>query len=351
MKTHGRWIVWAMLVLACWQAATAAPELAGTWQGKLQVDPKTAINIRFIFTRQPNGGYTAVLDSPDNGAIKNVAASAVTWDQSSLKVQVPALSGNFAGTLKGSSIDGQWTQEGSALPLTLSPYQKPVLSKAAIETLSGDWHGPLALPGGGTLTFVARFKLDDHGQLQGSLAVPEQGGQLLPMSEIEFTDSKLSFKIPVVAGQYTADYKDGAFVGSWRQGPVGAPSLPVTLKKGEAATPVYALKLSSAQFEALSGTWEGTLNITGPQGSMTVPMVLHFETDKQAHYVGSLDITPPRGPGAKGIPVTEASLAKGKLDLKASTIFAEYTADVSGTKIVGQWKQGPQTIPLTLTRK
>jgi hypothetical protein len=348
MKTYRRLIVWALLALASMSAGAAAPELGGTWQGKLQADPGNTLTIQFIFTKKSDGSYAAVLNSPDNGGIKNVAAAAVTWDQNSLKVQVPTLSGTYSGTLKGSSIEGQWTQEGQALPLVLSPFQKAKLSKAAIDTLSGAWHGPVTIPGG-SLTFVARFKTDEHGELQGSLAVPEQGGQELKMSDIEFADGKLSFKIPVVAGELTANYVDGSLVGSWRQGPVTAPSIAVTLKRGDVAAPVFALKLTDVQFAPLSGSWEGALDVTTPQGTeIKLPLVLRFETDKEARHVAYLD-SPSQG--SKGIPVSEVTFADGKLLVKVAAVFAQYQAEVKGSKMVGQWTQGPGTNPLTLTRK
>src|SRR5262245_55784438 len=117
----------AVLLIACVGSVimAAEQELAGTWQGKLQVDLKTPLTIQFTFAKKPDGSYSAVLNSPDNGGIKNVAANAVTFKDGALKVDVASLSGSYAGTLKGSSIEGQWTQAGSALPLVLNPYQKP----------------------------------------------------------------------------------------------------------------------------------------------------------------------------------------------------------------------------------
>ena len=35
----------------------SAQELAGTWQGKLQVDPKTSMTIQFVFAKKPDGSY------------------------------------------------------------------------------------------------------------------------------------------------------------------------------------------------------------------------------------------------------------------------------------------------------
>jgi hypothetical protein len=343
-------ILTLLLVMMAISGTAAAAELAGTWQGKLQVDPGTALTIQFTFTKKPDGTYSALLNSPDNGAIKNVAANGVMLTQDALRVDVATLSGTYAGTLKGASIDGKWTQEGKALPLVLTQYQKPQLTKAAVETLTGTWNGPLTTPRG-TLTFVMRFKTDDKGELQGTLAVPEQGGFALPMSDIEFADNKLSFKIPLVAGNYTATYANGALAGTWKQGAAGFPSngLPVTLKKGEYVAASVPLKLTNESFVTLSGRWQGTMQLTTPQGKqVALPVVLRFETDKQAQYVGFID-SPDQH--ASGIPLTEASLAAGKLVVKANGIGVEYRADLSGKTLTGQWAQGPMSNPLTLTKQ
>src|SRR5579862_3316082 len=90
------------------QQAAPAQELSGTWQGKLQVDPKTAMTIQFLFAKKPDGTYSAILNSPDNGSISNLAADSVSWKGGVLSLQVPSLSGSYAGTLSGGSINGQW---------------------------------------------------------------------------------------------------------------------------------------------------------------------------------------------------------------------------------------------------
>jgi hypothetical protein len=346
-KMH-RLMVCAFLALLGMRVEAAPLDLAGVWQGKLQVDPSTALTLQFIFTKKPDGGYTAVLDSPDNGGIKHVVAGAVAWDQGVLKLQVPALSGGYVGTFKGSSIEGQWTQEGGSLPLVLSPYQKKTLSKAAMQTLLGAWHWSVTFLGS-TLTVVTNFKADEHGELVGTQGVLEQGNQQMPLVDIDFTDGDLSFKVPAIFGEMHAHYVDGSFVGSWRVGPTTAPTFPVTLKRGDVAMPVYALTLTSAQFASISGTWRGALTITTAQGQTTqLPLALRFETDKQAHYVGYIDAP---GQGAKGIPVTVASFADGKLHLKVSAAAAEYSAEVTGSKMEGQWKQAGMVTPLALTKQ
>jgi hypothetical protein len=324
--------------------AAAAPELAGQWQGKLAIDPTTSVTVDFTFTKDAKGAYTAVLNSPDNGAIKNTPATGVTWDGSNVKLQVASLSGSYSGTLKDGKITGQWAQPGGAIPLVLSPYQKPVLAKAATDALTGTWVGPLKIPGG-ELTFVLRFKTNDKGVFGGTLAVPEQGGNEIAMANVEFSANKLTFKIPQVSGDFSATLAGGVMTGMWKQ---GGPELPVTLKKGEYVAPVVALKLSAEAFAALKGTWKGKLELTSPQGQkVSLSMVLRFTSSSGGQYVAFVDSPDQK---AMNLPVTDASFADGKLAVKIAVLRGEYTATLSGNTLTGEWKQGGPSLPLILTR-
>jgi hypothetical protein len=350
MSIRSRILALLLLAVSCGSALAAPQDITGVWQGKLQVDPATALTIQFTFAKKADGSYSAVLNSPDNANIKNVAAESVSLKDTALKLQVASLSGSYAGTVKDTSIDGHWQQQGQTLPLVLTRYAQPHLPKAAIDTLTGTWNGPLTTPVG-KLTFVFRFKPNATGDLEGTLAVPEQGGREIPMSELAFADNTLTFKIPMVAGDFKATYAHGALNGTWKQGAPGFPAsgMPVVLEKGEFKAPAFALKLSNASYVALSGRWEGTLQVKTPQGQeISVPLVLHVETNSEAQYVAYID-----SPSQKvtGLPVSEASLDNGKFVLKVAAVGAEYRADLNGKTLTGQWTQGPLNTPLTMTKK
>ncbi len=326
-------------------ASPSSADLTGTWQGKLQAAPNSVITVQFIFARKPDGSYAATLTSPDNGAIKNVAASAVAVSNGTVSLQVASLSGSYSGTFRdGNTIDGKWSQPGSSLPLVLSPHQKPQMSKADRDTLAGTWFGPLKLPGG-SLTFVLRINAD-QGEVRGTMAVPEQGATEIPLSDIEFAANKLSFKIPQVRGEFNGTYANGGLDGQWSQG--GPQPMHVTLRKGDYAAAPVPLKLTNAQFVALDGSWSGTLQVTTPQGQhVSQPIVLFIHTDEQANQVGFIE-----NPQMHlKVPVTEATLTGQKLHVRVAGLQAEYDADLSGNQLTGQWAQGPARIPLTLTRK
>ncbi len=264
-----------------------------------------------------------------------------------VKVDVAALSGSFTGTVKGRAIEGQWLQPGGPIRLVLSPYQKPQLSKAAIDTLVGGWHGPLQVPGG-SFTFIVQFKQDNKGELQGLWGILEQGGAQTPLHDIEFANNALSFKGPG-GGQFDGTYGNGAFTGAWKAPNAPPQGFPLKLAKGAVAPPVYPLHLSAPAFVALSGYWDGTMQITPPQGQpVALQIVVHIATNENGDSVGIID-SPSQH--VTGIAITEASLDAGKVVFKADGVKAEFHGDLSGNTMSGQWMQGPVTTPLTLKRK
>jgi hypothetical protein len=327
-------------------AAGASADVAGVWQGKLKLDANTSLTIQFTFARKPDGAWSALLNSPDNGAVKNMPADSVSVSNGTVKLSVAALSGSFSGAVKGRNIEGQWTQPGGVIPLVLSPYEKPQLSKAAIETLLGAWHGPLQVPGG-KLTFIVQFRQDGKGELHGVWGVLEQGGAQIPVLEVELADNALSFKGPG-GGQFDGTYGNGGFTGVWKT-PNAPQGIPLKLEKGDLAPPVYPLHLSAASAAALLGQWEGTMQVTPPQGQpISLQIVLRFSTNESGATVGAID-SPVQH--ITGIPITEATLDSGKLAFKAGGVRAEYHGDLSGATITGQWMQGPIATPLVLKRR
>jgi len=341
MTAAAGWLCVLLAVSGAAPAFAADPDLAGTWQGKLQAAPGATINIQFIFARKPDGTLTVTLNSPDNGAIKNIAADNVSYTAGTLKLQVPSLSGAYSGTVKGSTIEGQWSQPGGNIPLVLAPYQKPTITKADMDLLtSSAWTGPVKPPGA-SFTFVVKFK-QEKGELKGSLLIAEVG-QELPFSDVEFSGGKLDCRLDQAGAELAATYADGAFTGTWTAR--GQP-LPIKLQKGEA--PVLALKLTPEQFAKLAGSWGGTLEFANPTGQkISLPTVMRFEKDAQGHFLGYLDSPAQK---AKGITITEATLTGNKLAGKIAAAGAEFNADVSADAISGQFIQRGQTISLALKK-
>jgi hypothetical protein len=351
MNALRSWAIALALLLPGTLLAAAPPDLAGVWQGKLAVDAKTSLAVEFTFTKGANGAYTAVLNSPDNPDLKNTAVSGVSWDGSSLKLQVPTLSGSYAGTLKNGKIGGQWTQPGGALALELAPFQKQAAA-TTVKALNGSWNGVLAVAGV-TQNLMITFKQAADGSIEGTFSIPDQGFST-PAASITFENNELSFKVP----RANIEYK-GKLAGNQVTGKLKAPSpqfpadgIAVNLQRGEYKAKTAALKLTVADYNALKGKWQGTLEVPNPQtgAKVQLPLVLRFEANEKTEYLGFLD-SPAQS--VKGVAVTEATLAGGKLMVKIALVQGEFNGTLSGNTLTGEWAQAAANLkaPLTLTRQ
>jgi hypothetical protein len=330
-------------------AQSAQQDLSGLWRGSLAVDAKTSLTIHIHFTKDEKGAYTAMFDSPDRPALRNTPATSVAWDGSHLQLQVASLSGSYSGRLKGGRIEGEWTQPDGRLPLVLTHYQKPELTRRAMSTLAGTWSGSMAV-GNQTYTLVLRFKKEGDGTFVGTAASPEMGGQETSLLDIAFAGDALTFRIPQVQGSFSGTYARGVVTGMYKQPGPGLPpdGLPVILKKGELGPRGLALKITGADALALRGKWQGTAVFTPPQGkALSVPLMLRFDINAQGQLVGFVDSPSQQ---AMNVPITEASYAAGKLIVKVAPMRIEYTAALTGSTLTGQWTQGPASVPLTLMK-
>jgi len=330
--------------------AASVPDLPGDWQGKLAVDPNNSLTVRFTFTKGANGVYTAVLNSPDNPGVKDVAVNGVSWDGTSLKLSVPTLSGAYAGTLKGGSISGQWTQPGATLPLDLAPWAKPVMTAASSKSLAGNWNGALKIPAG-NLTMVFQFK-QGAGGLEGTFGIPDQGLSNSPVTDLVLENGELKLKTLQGRISFQGKLNGDRITGKLKLPDPTAPAegLDLILQRGEYQAKALPLKLSPEVFASLKGKWTGAMSVTNPQTNETInlPIVLRFESNTKGEYVGYLDSV---AQNVTGIVVSEATLdADGKLKVVVGTIQAEYNGALAGGKITGEWGQGGQRRPLVLTR-
>lgn len=348
----------ALLLLAApmTMLAGAPPEIAGEWQGKLAVNASTSLTVRFTFTRGANGAYTAVLNSPDNPAVKDTPVNGVNWDGANLKFAVPALQGSYAGKLANGKIAGQWTQPGGALPLELAPYAKPVVSAATMRSLTGPWKGLVTVPGAGELTMTFEFKQAADGGLSGTFGIPDQGLTSTPLSDVVFENGELTAKALQGRIEYKGKLNGERLVGKIKVPSPAAPpdGIDLTLQRGQYAVQVQpvALKLDAAAFAALKGKWQGKGSITNPQNNQKVDftMTLRFEAGSKAgEYFGYVDSSSPQGT-SNGVVVNEATLAGGKLTVKLAQGQAEYTGTLAGTKITGELAQSGMRMPVELTK-
>ena len=325
-----------LLSMALAGPAAAQTNLAGKWQGRLELAPGKTLTVHFVFLAVPGGGYSAVVTSPDSDAIKNVSAKSVEFNDSRLVVDVPALSGGYAGTLRNGVFEGEWSQEGAKLPLSLKPFETPTLTKADIDLLRGEWSGKLNA--GVELTIVLRFSTGADGAMRVALDVPEQGVKDWAGKDVTLDDGQFSVELPKPQAKVTGKLKGDQIVGEWNQ--VGN-ALPLTLKKGRYVAATSYLNFPAAAREQITGRWSGTLS--------GLAVAVRFETDAQGRTLGFFDSTQQQ---LLNIPITEAGLAGTKLNF-GMAVGAKFTGELAGGTLTGEWSQPglPKPLPLVLTRE
>ncbi len=109
--------LWMMALAALQGSALQAQNITGNWQGTLQAGPQ---KVRIVFKiALENDKLKATLYTVDRPSPP--IATTVTRDGSTVKMTIPALSGNYEGKLSGdgNSIAGTWSQ-GAPLALNLA---------------------------------------------------------------------------------------------------------------------------------------------------------------------------------------------------------------------------------------
>jgi len=337
-KTMKNIIILLVLLIAAFQSETimAAENIAGTWQGKLITGPGSEIRIEFIIKQEVNGSYSAILNSLDSNALKNIKADSVLYASGVLKLNAADVNGYYEGVLKNGKIDGKWKQEGASFPLTLNPYEKPSLSKKDIGNLLGTWQGKLSVTGI-TVTHVFRFEMSEKGEFVGYLDLPDYGTSGTPLTDVGMSDGSFVFKVPTDKLDYKGKLNDGEITGVLSS--YGTP-YPLILKKGEYKSLVYKLILSKEDTKLLLGKWSGKL---GPSN-----LIIRFERTKDGDFVGFMD-DPDQG--TKGMPITEANWKDGKVTLKIAGVNAEFKGQLSADKFAGDWTQGGKATPLSMIKE
>jgi uncharacterized protein len=98
--------------------ARAAVDLAGDWSGALAVQ---GMQLHLVFHVAPRaeGGWSATMDSPDQGARGIPVDDVAAWGDS-VRLRLTAMRAGFRGAAAGDTLRGAWEQGGLSLPLALA---------------------------------------------------------------------------------------------------------------------------------------------------------------------------------------------------------------------------------------
>jgi len=113
-----------------------------------------------------------------------------------------------------------------------------------------------------------------------------------------------------------------------------------------AAPPVSQAVAAPSVIPGLDGDWDGTLDVA----TIKLRLVFHIASAPATGTTATLDSI---DQGAKGIPVTAVTKTGDKLLFEVKVIQGSFegTPSSDGRTITGTWRQGPNSIPLTLTRR
>jgi pimeloyl-ACP methyl ester carboxylesterase len=98
--------------------------------------------------------------------------------------------------------------------------------------------------------------------------------------------------------------------------------------------------------EALVGTWEGALDVGGGN---QLPIVFNISRGDDGSLTATMDSPAQQ---AFGIPVNSVSLEAGAVTMEIAAVTGGYAGTLSedGTAIEGTWSQGPNSLPLNVTK-
>ena len=124
------WCLFLGLWLMAWSAdyLCAQEEITGDWNGLLKVQ---GMQLRLVFHVEQSGvGYTATMDSPDQGA-EGIPVTSISFQDSQLELEVSPLGINYQGIMDTNNfIKGTFKQAGQSFPLDLS---KEFLEKEVLQ--------------------------------------------------------------------------------------------------------------------------------------------------------------------------------------------------------------------------
>jgi uncharacterized protein len=98
---------------------------AGSWTGSLEVGPGMELPLVVHVNPTEDGGWSATLDSPAQGAT-GIPVASVAWEDGVLTLDISAIGASFRGRLdEDGRIAGEFTQGGRPLPLVLERTDDP----------------------------------------------------------------------------------------------------------------------------------------------------------------------------------------------------------------------------------
>ena len=222
-----------LLSPATWLQAQTAADPSGHWEGTLQV-PNMEMKVEIDLARNAKGQFAGTFGQPSQG-VKGLPLSSVAVETRTVRFVVKGgpEEAAFAGTLSGdgTSITGQVTQSGIAMPLNLTRTGDakiaPAPKSAAIgKELEGTWRGALDV-NGGRMRLIVKMANQPDGTAAGTIVSPDGSGVEIPIAMTQKASS-VTIEVPSVGASFTGVLNAAGteLTGTWTQ---ASSTLPLTL--------------------------------------------------------------------------------------------------------------------------
>jgi hypothetical protein len=221
----------------------------------------------------------------------------------------------------------------------------PALAQPAVGPV-GHWEGSIEAPDR-SVSIAVDLAPNDKGLLAGTFSEPVENINGLPLATVTVTGRSIELVLKpggsgggTFRGTLSADGQSiaGDFLTA-----EGGFLVPFTLTRtGEAR--IAPPPRSSAVAKALEGRWEGAIAVGERRMRLALRMTNHPDGTATGS-IASLD----RG----GIEIPVAMTQNGAtLIVDVPSVGSSWTGtlDAAGTELVGEWKQGSTSLPLTLKR-
>ena len=221
----------------------------------------------------------------------------------------------------------------STVPLNANTASLPV----------GHWEGELTLP---TTKLEIRVDLENTDDAwHGSIDIPAQGMRGFKLTAIACTADRVSFQLPNIPGnpRFKGEFADDgqSITGHLAQ---SGQTFPFTIRRAIKVARAGETPDHGVPGEGFAGIWQGSLRPNGMELRLLVKLIA--EGDNLTGTLSSLD------QDAHDIPVTRAKQKDHALQIEIKAIHASFRGELSadGSEVVGKWRQGSDSMPLTLMR-
>jgi hypothetical protein len=213
------------------------------------------------------------------------------------------------------------------------------------NNLSGAWFGTLDA-GHLKLRLVLHIKHEGNG-FKATIDTIDQGRSGLPVSAIKVKGQEVHVELGAFVAVFDAKLEQGntELNGVFRQGGM---NIPLTLKKTSqpptVAPPLLPAAYAPRAGSDLQGYWQGVVTI----GAVHTRLGFKISEPSKGKFRGELDSI---DQGATGIPVTAITYTPPAVKFDIMGVAGSYDGKLSHAgQIDGTWRQGPNTVPVTLNR-